>query len=305
MTTRFSAVDLAVLPKPQAIEVLSHDEYVASYRNRLVAKFAEFGISYDVGDLETDPAMVIGQAVQFERVTDRQRVNDAVAAVLLPTAQGTDLDNLAARYLTTRLAGENDERLRYRTMLAYEALATTGTYGGYTYFALGASTQVRDVVTYGPETGLCEPGEVLLVVLGTNPQNGGPASADPGLLDLVASEAGRRDRRPLTDRLIVRSAALRPYRVTAHLTVRSQIDPAVVRSVAESRLIAHVNQSALIGEAVSSDSIIAALGANNEGQVVVTDISLREPTGDVNASRLEVPWCTSVVVTASSRGVVR
>lgn len=301
MTNRFAAPDLNSLPSPSAIEALDYEALLGAYRARLLQRFEAAGIAYDVQTLETDPAIVIGEAVQYDRLNDRARINDAVRAVLVPTSWGTNLDALGARVGTARLEGEADDRFRFRILLAYEALATTGTYGGYAYFALGASTAVRDVVVRGPESGLCQPGEVLILVIAADPANGQPVPASPGLLEQVLSEVDRRDRRPLTDHVLVRSAKLRDYRITAQLTVRSQIDPALARATAERRIIAFTQASALIGERVSRDALVAALGADDAGRVTIDSLRLTEPAGDIAVAADEVAWCTSVLVTAAAR----
>jgi len=300
VTNRFVPPDLNALPAPSAIEPLDYETLLGAYSIRLKQRFDEAGIDYDVNTLETDPAMIIGEAVEYERLADRARINDAVRAVLVPTSWGTNLDALGARYNTSRLVGEADDRFRYRILLAYEALATTGTYGGYAYFAMGASTAVRDVVVYGPESGLCEPGEALLIIVSANGE-GQPEPASAGLIELVMGEVARRDRRPLTDHVIVRSADLKPYTVDAKLTVRSEIDPALARATAEQRIIAFTQAASLIGERVSRAALIAALAADNQGRVVVESLDLVSPDADIVTAKDEVPWCTSVVVTATVR----
>lgn len=301
MTTRFAAPDLDALPRPEAIETLNFETLIVGYKERLLQRFGEAGIEYDVQTLETDPAIIIGEAVQYGRMNDRARVNDAVRAVLLTESWGTNLDALGARVETARLAGEADDRYRFRILLAYEALATTGTYGGYAYFAMGASTAVRDVAVYGPESGLCEPGEALIVITARDPETGQPVMASPSLVETVYLETARRDRRPLTDKVIVRAAELLPYRITANMVVRSQIDPSLARETAERRIIAYTQARALIGEAVSRDAIVAAIATDDGGRVVIDSLTISEPSGDIAPGADAVPVCTSVAITVSVR----
>lgn len=299
MPTRFSAINVAALPAPDAIEDLSYEDILAAYRLRLIGRLNDAGVPYDVQALETDPAMIIGQAVQYERLLDRARVNDAVRAVLVPTSWGSNLDALGAGVGTARLPGESDDRFRIRIMLAWEALATTGPAGAYKYFAMSASTDVHDVEVYGPETALCEPGEVLLVVAAANPETGNPEPASPALISAVQESAGRRDRIPLTDRLIVQSATLRPYRVTARMRVRAQFDPTLARTIAERRVIDLTRAAARIGAPVTLDVLRIAIGAADDGRVVIDNIDISEPTENVISGPLELPWCSSIEISVS------
>lgn len=299
--TRFAPADLNTLPKPSAIEELSFEALRDGYVSRLLARFMAANVPFDVGTLETDPAMIIGEAVQADRMLDRARINHAVRAVLVLTSWGSNLDALGARVETARLPGEGDDRYRYRIVMAYEALATTGTYGGYQYFAMGASTDVHSCAVYGPESGMCQPGQALIVVAARNAVTGQPEPASTGLLDRVYAECARRDRRPLTDQVIVRSAKLKPYNVAAQLTVRSHIDPSLAQKTAERRVIAYTQSVSIIGERVSIAGIGAALAADDEGRVMVDTMSLIEPLADIVPAGDEVPWCTSVNVTSRSR----
>ena len=298
---RFTAADLNALPRPEAIEALDYEAMLDDYRARLIERLTIAGEDYDVGRLETDPGIIIGEAVQYQRLIDRARVNDAVRAVLVLASWGSNLDALGARVETARLPDESDDRYRYRIVMAYEALATTGTYGGYQYFALGASTDVHTCTVYGPESGMCEPGQALIVVAARNTATGQPEPASTGLTDLVHAECARRDRRPLTDQVIVRSARLRPYNVVAQMVVRSHIDPAIARQTAERRIVAYTQSVSIIGERVSREGIVAALAADGEGRVMVDAMTLVEPTADIVPAGDEVPWCTSVNVTARAR----
>jgi phage-related baseplate assembly protein len=104
-----STIDLSRIPLPAAIELLSYDQLLDGFKTRFLQYWESARVSdptlpaYDVGSLETDPAMIVGQAFAYLRTLDRSRVNDAVRAVLAPLSAGTDLDNIAA--------GRNIERL--------------------------------------------------------------------------------------------------------------------------------------------------------------------------------------------------
>lgn len=106
MTT---SIDLSRIQAPALLEALDFEDLQAAFVARFKARWAIARArnpslpDYDVEMLETDPAIIIGQAVNEVRLLDRQRVNDAGLAVLAPTSRGADLENIAARQNVARL----------------------------------------------------------------------------------------------------------------------------------------------------------------------------------------------------------
>jgi len=103
-----SLVDLSRIPLPDIIEPLSYNLLFAGFQERFSLAWASARAvdanlpPYDVTLLETDPAMIVGQAWSYLRLLDRRRVNDVIAALLAPLAKGADLDNVVARQGVTR-----------------------------------------------------------------------------------------------------------------------------------------------------------------------------------------------------------
>lgn len=140
--------ELANLPAPGVIEIIGYEARLAELRIRLVQIFADAGIAYDVEDLETDPAQLLLQVGAYVDMLLRQRINEAVQANLLAYANGSDLDHLAQFYDVARLAGETDEKLRIRVVLAIRGRSTGGTEPRYRSVALGADPRVADATVY-------------------------------------------------------------------------------------------------------------------------------------------------------------
>ena len=133
------AIDLSKLPEPNVIENLD-------YEALLEAAIARLGPDYVVS--EADPAYKVLESAAYRELLLRQRVNDGARSVLLATARGRDLDNLAAllgveRQVVTpadpdaippvEAVYESDERLRLRTQLAPSAISTAGPVSSYRY----------------------------------------------------------------------------------------------------------------------------------------------------------------------------
>jgi phage-related baseplate assembly protein len=146
---------LESLPAPAVIEALDYEAILAAMMADAVQRFADAGIDYDVGNLETDPVKIEFEAGSFREVLLRARVNDAAKANLVLFALGSDLDHLAGFYDVARLAGETDEALRRRTIVAIAGRSTAGPADWYRAAAMRASPRVKDVAVYltglGPE----------------------------------------------------------------------------------------------------------------------------------------------------------
>ena len=191
MSTATPAIDLSRLPPPDVIEKLSFEDLFAAVLARLRERIPDYVES------EADPAYINGEVNTFERLLDRQRVNDAARAVMLPYARKADLDNLAAllgveRQVVTpadptaippvEAVYESDESLRRRAQLALSAVSTAGPVSSYRFHALSADSRVLDVAVASPAAGA-----VTVTVLSRE----GNGTAPQDLLDAVE---GRRSR---------------------------------------------------------------------------------------------------------------
>ncbi|ODT13953.1 MAG: hypothetical protein ABS35_36335 [Kaistia sp. SCN 65-12] len=174
-----TTIDLTTFPPPEAIETLDFEALLATRMARIQARFAQDGISYDVGDLETDPVKIQAEDAAYGEQLLRAQINDSVRANLLALSTGTDLDHLGAFYDVVRMEGEADDRLRMRIQLAIQGRSPGGTGPRYAYAALSASQRVADASVYRVGT---TPVIQIAVVAADN--NG---VADAGLLALVSN----------------------------------------------------------------------------------------------------------------------
>lgn len=102
-------IDLSRLPLPKALEVIDPETLISAFMTRFVAVWAEARLidpslpQYNVEQHELDPVRFMSQVWANLRLLDRQRVNDAVKALLAPFSAGADLDNVVARQGLARL----------------------------------------------------------------------------------------------------------------------------------------------------------------------------------------------------------
>ncbi|EGJ20119.1 Baseplate J family protein [Cereibacter sphaeroides WS8N] len=289
-----SAIDLSRLAVPDAIEPLDTEAAIAAIKARVLALAPELA---DTLALESETAVKLIEALAWFGTLHRARVNDGVRAVMLATATGADLENLAALFgvarLTIRAADpearpplaavlETDAELRARTQLALEGFSVAGPRGAYRFHALSASGEVLDASVASPA-----PGDVLVTVLGRT----GDGTASAGLLAAVAEALNDEEVRPLCDRVLVRSATIVPFAVTAGLRLFEGPDAGTVIAAARAAVEAYVSESHRLGRAVRRSALFRAL--HQEG---VERVELTAPAADIEVSPAEAASCTAITL---------
>ena len=161
----FTAIDLSLVPSPDALEELSYSDLLTAYKTRFTTFWTEAQAidstlpDYNVSELQTDPAMIVGQSYSYLRLLDRARVNDGIRALLGPLAQGTSLENIVATRgilrqeltpatSTSDAVMEDDVQL-FRRFLVKQDLPSSGSSGRYLYDAFDAMTTLVDARTNG------------------------------------------------------------------------------------------------------------------------------------------------------------
>lgn len=252
--------ELASLPPPSIVEEIGYETRLQILRDRLVSLFAAAGIDYDVENLETDPAQILLQVSAYQDVLLRQRVNEAIRSTFLAYAVGGDLDALAQWYDVYRLAGEDDERLRRRIVLAIQGRSPGGTEARYRAIALGADIRVQDAAVY---TVGRDP-TVRVAVFST--EAGGVAGS--ALLATVDAALQAPDVRMVNDVIVVASAAQQVVNVVADIWLLPQAPESTI-SVARDRLVAEWAELSL-GRDVTMSWITAMLQVDGVQRVSVT-----------------------------------
>lgn len=283
--TRFVAetLDLSRLPAPQVIRDLSYETILAERVTRLAGELTAAGIPWDVGALETDPLKILEEGDAVRELLDLARINDAAKAVLLPYAEGADLDVLGALFGVLRLTGEGDERYRRRIALAPEAYTTAGSAGAYAYHALSVSPAIVDVGVTSPATG------VARVVVLTDEVPG--AGASPALVAAVRARLLADDVRPLTDHVVVQAAQVTPYAIDVRIAVPAGPDPTLIAASARAALQTLAADSHRVGRALDVSQIAGAAWSPSARRIDVL-----QPAAGVAGDPLCAPWCTSVTV---------
>lgn len=196
-------LDLDSLPPPKVVEPLSFEQLFQRKLTTLVALDPGFNAL-----LESDPAIKLLEADAYDELILRARINDAARARLLAFAEDSDLDQLAAFYGVTRLAGELDPSLKIRVREAIMGRSAAGTRAQYRFAALSASLDVSDCEVDSPAGGIVRVS--VLSRLGD-----GTPSAD--LLADVAAVVQSDSVRALNDTVQVVAAEIIPFDVEAQV----------------------------------------------------------------------------------------
>src|SRR5687768_9749264 len=299
-----TVIDLSRIPAPAAIEALSYETLNGQFIARFKASWAALREiypelpDYDLEMLETDPAIVVGQAWSFLRLIDRARVNDGVKAVLAPLAVGVDLDNVVAALnverleiapatATTDAVLESDAQLLRRYLLAYDR-PSAGSADRYLYEAFTAWPNMHDAAVIGRGVH-GRRGDTDVVIIGPNGDS--PTTSN---IIAVRDAVNATDVKPEATSVTVVSATRNTYTVSLVLTI-PKIGPsaAVVIAEARARVDAAIAERLKIGAEAPVWSIAgAAYGPN------VISVSVISPTEDIPSDPYTIPVCTGVTITA-------
>lgn len=295
MASTITAVNLAELPAPAIIETLDFETIFAAMLADLRARDPAF-----TALVESDPAYKILEVAAYREVLIRQRVNDAAHGVMLAYAVGTDLDNLAANYDVERLmitpadnttipptaaVWEPDDDFRVRILLSLEGYTTAGSRGSYMFHSLSADADVADVAVAS-----LTPGTVNVAIMSRT----GTGAASATLLTKVSNALNAEVVRPICDTVVVTSATIVNYAITASLTVY----PGTGQSEILASSIAAANEYAAsmkkIGRDITLSGVYAALH-----QPGVQKVTLTSPSANIVNAWNQAPNCTAVTVTIS------
>ncbi|EPO5061156.1 TPA: baseplate J/gp47 family protein [Escherichia coli] len=297
MAESYDVINLSDLPVPDAIVVPDAAVIFGAWLARLRELDPEFDAL-----VESDPAYKQGEVTAFQLTLAFQRVNDAVRAVFLASAQKADLDQIGAAFNVERMeivpanpdtvpptdaVMEEDNAFRERIQLSWSQLNTAGARNAYRFHARSADEDVLDADAYGPEEH-GRAGEVDVYVLSRE----GNGTASEALLDAVSARLNADEIRPLTDFVTVKSAIINDYTVTAELEIPDGPDAGEVLENAKNTLMSYTRLANRINGMVPLSAIYAALQQTGVARVI-----LSSPRADIEPATGTAPRCAAVNVT--------
>ncbi|HFK7187629.1 TPA: baseplate J/gp47 family protein [Serratia odorifera] len=302
MATSPNIINLSALPVPDAVQVPDPSAIFAAW----LARLRELDDEFDAL-VESDPVFKQGEINAYQITLLLQRVNDAVRAVFLASAKGSDLDQIGAGFNVARLVitpanpdavppldavMEDDDAYRERIQLSWSQLNTAGSRNAYRFHAKSADPDVLDAEAYGPKTH-GRPGEVDVYVLSRT----GNGNASAALIKKLSESLSEDDKRPLTDFVQVKSASLTGFEIEADLEIPDGPDAETVFENAKGTLTSYLLLAKRIGDVVPLSSIYAALQQSG-----VTRVRLAKPLADIERAVGAAPFCTKLTLTRSTGG---
>nr|WP_246715970.1 baseplate J/gp47 family protein [Aurantimonas sp. DM33-3] len=222
---------------------------------------------FNTENIESSVPAIVGEAWSFLRLLDRDRVNNAIRAVLAPLAAGADLDNIVARANVQRLTireatfetpavMETDAALLRRYLLAFDR-PSAGSRDRYLYEAWTAWPEMGDCRVNGRAIH-GRRGETDIVVIGP----GGRAATDEEKT-LVRNAVLQEHVRPEAVAVRVVDATRVEYASELVVEIAPGPDAEIVRMEALGRVQAAAAARILIGAEIPDGFIRgAAYGAN-------------------------------------------
>lgn len=292
-------IDLTSIPFPDVIETLEYEQILADHIAYFKQVWAAVRLGnpampdYDVEMLETDPVKIVLEASAYREMLLRARVNDAARALMLASSSRADLDQFAADFDMERLVVgrdaddqpiyESDDDFRKRRQLAPGGYAAAGPEEAYRYFALSADGRIKQVEAVKGENNRCD-----IVLLGRD----GNGSVGADVVTKVHDALSARTRRPLTDNVYVRSAAIVEQSIRIRVSVQTGPDPATMINRARDSVQAYAAKRASIGSVLRLDGIIGAAHANNS----LESVEVVEPAGDLDPGKFGAVYVPQVIV---------
>lgn len=284
---RFTLEELDGLGTPEIIEEVAFEQLLDERKQRILSLAPSYGIAYDVEGLETDPAMILAQSEAYRETLLRARGNDIARANYLYFTSGSALDHMAAFYDVIRMAGETDERLKRRVILAIQGRSTGGTAPRYRRLALEASIDVADAFVY--TNGLTP---TVYCAIFANNETG---VASQALIDTVQAYLDREDHRMISDSIIVRGAVVSVVDVTASLTLLPDTSADLVTQMQEA-LASDWSSIAGLGRDLTLNWLTGYLMRSG-----VHSVEIAAPTADVVMQPFEAVRIGSVALTVAGR----
>ncbi len=292
-----SLINLSSLPVPNALEVLDFETIYMRRKTAMVALWPEDEQAEIAATLalESEPLARLLQENCYHEIVLRQRINDAVRAVMLAFAKGNDLEQRAALFGLQRLivsladlehnipaVYENDEDLRQRIQLAPQGFSVAGPSAAYESKARAVDGRLLDAKATRPQ-----PGDVLVTLLSRE----GDGSVEDSLCRTVESALSAEDQRPLNDTVYVRPAEIVRYRIHAKGYARSAVGADALIAQAEKNTKAYVDNVRRLGVGVAESAIKGVCQAAG-----LSRTELIEPAGDIAIGPTQAPYCVEVLI---------
>lgn len=285
-------VDLSSLPFPDVLESLDFEVELLACKQELISRDPELE---EALQFESEPLVKLLQTFSYRFLLKTGQINAKAKALMLAYATKSDLDHLAANrdvYRKTIISAqpsanppieaimESDEDLRRRVHLQPESMSA-GSIGAYQFWGLSAHGHVKDISVETPEDG-----HVNIWV-----QSHHDEIAPQTLLNIVDENLDSDKRRPLTDWVHVKSAEPATWELNATLVLFPGPDSAIVKSSAETDVLAYIDKISSLGYDVTRSGLFRALHQGG-----VQNVILNNPPTDIILPKNKYSKCIGITI---------
>lgn len=293
------------LPNLAAVENIDYENMVTEIQDTVIAKLQQRDIAISE-ILASDSINRLIESFAYRELYLRQRINEAVKAVMIATAQPDDLVALFNLFDVNHLTGKEKNTYEefYKSLRSFE---TVGSVEAYSDQAKQADSRVKGV--YAANVANAQVNVAILSI-----ENDGAASNE---LITVVQDYLRHDQiRPITDYVTVQSAEIIHYRITATLTLFNGPGIESVKTAAQQAIRNFITQHHVLGQCITRAGIkgalhqagvidveltLSQLDENNDPQPVVGNIIVSATQAafcDINSEQ-DIVITTQVLTTAS------
>lgn len=281
-----------MVTKPKTVEEVDFQEILT--RNQKLLE----SIAPDVyRNLTTiDPAnKLMGISAYIEGLV-RNKVNNALLAVMVDFAKDEDLENLGSFYGLTRKilvpannstvppedpVYETDKEFRTRIKEAPFGFSVAGPSASYEFYGKQADVNVKDISAISPS-----PCVVSVAVLSYQ----GNGAADDTLVETVNKALNSENVRPVADLVEVQAAEIIEYTIDVKISLQENIpEYAINLNEIIFNLQNYADSEHRCGGIVVQSGIYAASHIKGVEQVII-----ESPTEDIICTPAQAPYCTSI-----------
>ncbi|NYT62354.1 baseplate J/gp47 family protein [Alcaligenaceae bacterium] len=289
------SINLSTLPPPDVVEPLNFEVIFATMKADAITIAPELA---DALALESEPVTKVLAVVAYRELLLRARINEAARSVMLAFSRGSTLEHLTALFGVERADGEKDDRLIKRQQLSLESYSSAGPTLGYLYYAMTASSAVRDAFVDSPA-----PGTVRIVVLAEPSEENPDGTPAQALLDSVLSAASADDVRPICDTVMAVPAQVLAYELVALLELASGVGASVAIEAAAKAAREHAEEQFMIGMDITVSGFKKALRSTGVLRVnIVSPVAPENEIADedvlISVANHQAARCVGITVTS-------
>jgi len=242
---------------------------------------------------ESDPISKLLEVLAYRELITRQKMNEALKACFLSTAQGEDLRRLAALIIpsigTASMNKADDGDVRGAVINEYRNIHTAGSAQAYKTLAIEAADAGEALHDVHVESLRKSEVDVYLLYQPDTPPDQQEAIREK-VFRCVTDDAVR----PIGQFVQVQPAKVIDYRIKATLGFRDRLGAAEAISSARIAVQQYVKEKYYFGSNLYSSALLSVLYQPGVDYIVLQALKPNRALADVAVGANEAPWCGDI-----------